>query len=218
MWVAPFLSQLGSAMLTCLWAPAKAVNTSIILVHICQNLQFTFSFLDNTYLSLVLVPTSGISMVSFWYIQRHWKIESKKMFMFTNVIAILLTLWGMVGIWTTKFGYHNKWEFWVHKALYGLFQAPYNSYSQTVMAELSPPGFDFLFFGLFGLTARASSILGPYVIQAIIARTNNTWHGFAFLFAITAASTLIFWLAVDVPKGRRDAERWAREQRGATYD
>jgi len=40
--------------------------------------------------------------------------------------------------------YHNKWEFWVHKALYELFQAPYFSYSQTVMAELSPPGFDFM--------------------------------------------------------------------------
>ena len=32
----------------------------------------------------------------------------------------------------------------MHKALYGLFQSPYFSYSQTVMAELSPPGFDFL--------------------------------------------------------------------------
>jgi len=56
------------------------------------------------------------------------------------------------------------------------------------------------------------------VIQAIIDRTDNTWQGFAFLFAITVASTLIIWLAVDVPKGRRDAERWAREQRGAADD
>ena len=66
-------------MLTCLGAPAQAVNTSVILVHICQNLRFTFSFLDNTYLNLVLLSTSGISMVTFWYIQRHWKIDAKKM-------------------------------------------------------------------------------------------------------------------------------------------
>jgi hypothetical protein len=56
------------------------------------------------------------------------------------------------------------------------------------------------------------------VIQAIIDRTDNTWQGFSFLFAITVASSLILWLAVDVPKGRRDAERWAGEQRGAGYD
>ena len=28
------------------------------------------------------------------------------------------------------------------------------------------------------------------------------------------ASSLIIWLTVDVPKGRRDAVRWAAEQRG----
>jgi hypothetical protein len=58
---------------------AQAVNTSVTLVHICQNLRFNFSFLENTYLSLVLVSTSGISIVTFWYIQRQWNIDSKKM-------------------------------------------------------------------------------------------------------------------------------------------
>jgi len=70
------------------------------------------------------------------------------------------------------------------------------------------------FFGLFGLTNRASSIVGPNVIQAIIDKTGNTWQGFPFLFSICLASSLIIWLAVDVPKGRRDAVRWAAEQRG----
>ena len=46
---------------------------------------------------------------------------------------------------------------------------------------------------------------------------DNTWQGFSFLFAITVAPSLIFLLAVDVPKGRQDAERWAGEQRGAAY-
>jgi MFS-type transporter involved in bile tolerance (Atg22 family) len=69
-------------------------------------------------------------------------------------------------------------------------------------------------FGLFGLTNRAASIIGPNVIQAIIDRTGNTWQGFPFLFALCSASALIIWLTVDVPKGRRDAERWAAEQRG----
>jgi MFS-type transporter involved in bile tolerance (Atg22 family) len=73
------------------------------------------------------------------------------------------------------------------------------------------------FFGLFGLTSRASSIIGPIVIQAIIDRTGNTWQGFPFLFAICTMSSLVIWLAVDVPKGRQDAERWAVEKRGTTY-
>jgi MFS-type transporter involved in bile tolerance (Atg22 family) len=74
------------------------------------------------------------------------------------------------------------------------------------------------FFGLFGLTNRVSSILGPNVTQAIINETGNTWQGFPFLFAICLSATLIIWLAVDVPKGRQDAERWAAEHRGTACD
>ena len=65
--------------------------------------------------------------------------------------------------------------------MFGLFQAPYYAFSQTMMAELTPPGFDNMvcpivfpltvtltltvftfvqFFGLFGLSNRASSKIG----------------------------------------------------------
>jgi Vacuole effluxer Atg22 like len=38
--------------------------------------------------------------------------------------------------------FHNVWEFWAYNVVFGLFQAPYYAFSQTMMAELSPPGFD----------------------------------------------------------------------------
>lgn len=38
--------------------------------------------------------------------------------------------------------FHNVWEFWVYNVVFGLFQAPYYAFSQTMMAELTPPGFD----------------------------------------------------------------------------
>jgi hypothetical protein len=44
-----------------------------------------------------------------------------------NIVAfsiIVLDIWGMVGIWTTKFGFHNKWEVWVYRVYYGLFVCP----------------------------------------------------------------------------------------------
>lgn len=95
------------------------------------------------------------------------------------------------------------------------------------MAELTPPGFDnmvppldvcllisFLipqFFGLFGLSNRASSTIGPNVIQAIINSTGSNWKGFPFLFALCAAASVTIWFGVDVTKGRRDAVAWAGE-------
>jgi MFS-type transporter involved in bile tolerance (Atg22 family) len=71
------------------------------------------------------------------------------------------------------------------------------------------------FFGLYGLSNTASSMIGPNVIQAIINKSGNNWDGFPFLFLLCTCASLVIWFAVDVPKGRRAAVRWAAEQRGA---
>ncbi|OBZ70315.1 Autophagy-related protein 22-1 [Grifola frondosa] len=168
----------------------------------------------NTTGTLVLISiTSTISTLGFWYIQRYWKISTKKMFAVTNIVTILIPLWGMIGIWTTKFGFHNVWEFWAYKRRRRALQAPYFAFSQTMMAELTPPGFDNMFFGLFGLSNRASSMIGPNVIQAIINNSGNNWKGFPFLFALCTAACLVIWFGVDVPTGRRDAVAWAGKHR-----
>ena len=133
--------------------------------------------------------------------------------------------------------FHNVWEFWAYNVVFGLFQAPYYAFSQTMMAELTPPGFDNMvrrrlnpvslniheleltscqFFGLFGLSNRASSMIGPNVIQAIIDKSGSNWMGFPFLFALCACASLVIWFAVDVEKGRRDAVAWAEGVRKKT--
>ena len=69
------------------------------------------------------------------------------------------------------------------------------------------------FFGLFGLSNRASSMIGPNVIQGVINHTGNNWDGFPFLFALCTSASLVIWFAVDVQKGRRAAVRWAAQLR-----
>ncbi|KAJ8519663.1 hypothetical protein ONZ45_g3385 [Pleurotus djamor] len=125
---------------------ADGLNTTGTLVSICQNDKFQFSFLENTYLGLAQAITSTASTLGFWYVQRYWKISTKKMFVVTNVVTMMIPLWGMLGIWTTRIGFHNVWEFWAYNVVFGLFQAPYYAFSQTMMAELTPPGFDNMCF------------------------------------------------------------------------
>ncbi|KAF9038315.1 MFS general substrate transporter [Hymenopellis radicata] len=192
---------------------ADGLNTTGTLVSICQNEKFSFSFLQNTYLGLVQAFTSTASTLGFWYIQKYWKISTKRMFVVTNVVTILIPLWGMIGIWTDVIGFHQEWEFWFYNAIFGVFQAPYYAYSQTMMAELTPPGFDNMFFGLFGLSNRASSMIGPNVIQAIIDNSGNNWMGFPFLFALCVCASVVIWFMVDVEKGRHDAVAWAEDNR-----
>lgn len=87
------------------------------------------------------------------------------------------------------------------------------------MSELCPPGFENMFFGLFGLSNRASSIIGPNVIQAIIDNANgNNWKGFPFLFALAAAASIVIAFGVNVEKGRKDAVEFAQNRRVTLAD
>ncbi|KAL4081451.1 autophagy-related protein 22-like protein [Scleroderma yunnanense] len=197
---------------------ADGLNTTGTLVAICQNAKFNFSFLTLTYLGLSQAISSVISTFVFWRIQRHWQISTKKMLFVTNVVTILIPLWGIIGIWTNRIGFHQAWEFWAYNIVFGLFQASYYAFAQTMMAELSPPGFDNMFFGLFGLSNRSSSMVGPIVIQSIIEKTGNNWQGFPFLFALCTAASLTIWFCLDVKRGRRDSLKWAALQRSAVKE
>ncbi|KAL2813172.1 autophagy-related protein 22-like protein [Aspergillus granulosus] len=192
---------------------ADGLNTTGTLVSIIQNSSINFSFLQLTYLGITQAMCSIISTLGFWYLQRHFNIPTKRMFLITNFFSVFIPFWGMLGLWTTRIGYHNRWEFYFYNVVFGLFQAPYYAYSQTMISELMPPGYDNMFFALFGITNRASSIIGPNVIQAIINDTQNNWMGFPFLFSICAAA-MIAIAFVDVEKGREDGRRFVEFHRG----
>ena len=55
------------------------------------------------------------------------------------------------------------------------------------------------FFGLFGLSNRASSLIGPNIVQAIIDKSGNNWEGFPFLFALCTCACLVIWFGTPTP-------------------
>ncbi|APA15368.1 hypothetical protein sscle_14g101380 [Sclerotinia sclerotiorum 1980 UF-70] len=191
---------------------ADGFNTTITLIFIIQNEVISFSFLQLSYLGLSQAATSTVSTFAFWYIQQYFGIRTKSMFIVTNVFSVLIPLYGVIGLWSDKVGYHRVYDFWIYNIVFGLFQAPYYAYSQTMMSEVTPRGYEGMFFGLFGITNRASSIIGPYVIQAIINNTNNNWMGFPFLFALCTFASILIWF-VDVEKGREDCRRYVKERK-----
>ncbi|KAL4978215.1 autophagy-related protein 22-like protein [Aspergillus desertorum] len=191
---------------------ADGLNTTGTLISIIQNDFIHFSFLQLTYLGISQAVCSIASTLGFWYFQRHFKVRTKRIFLVTNFFTVLIPFWGMMGLRTHRIGYHNRWEFYFYNIIFGLFQAPYYAYAQTMISELMPPGYDNMFFALFGITNRASSIIGPNVIQAIINDTQNNWMGFPFLFAICAMA-MIAIAFVDVEKGREDGRKFAEAHR-----
>lgn len=140
---------------------ADGLNTTGTLVGIIQNNIVNFSFLEITYLGLSQAICSIMSTFGFWYFQQYFEIKTKHMFMLTNFFSVLIPFYGMLGLWTDAVGYHHVRDFWIYNIVFGFFQAPYYAYSQTMMSEVTPRGYENMFFGLFGITNRAVSVLFP---------------------------------------------------------
>ncbi|KAL3470652.1 autophagy-related protein 22-like protein [Aspergillus californicus] len=191
-----------------------SLNTTVTVIATLQNSIVAYNTLQLTYLLIVGIAAQAIGIYTFWDLQSRFKLSPKTMF---NAIAIsicLLDAWGMIGIWTQKFGFHNDWEVWLYQAFYGLLICPWYSYSQILISEVTPRGHEFLFFSLFSIIGKTSSFIGPLVSSAIIDASthDNASMPFYFLFAVSVLSSAGLALWLDLGKSRGEQEGFLRER------
>ena len=134
-----------------------SLNTTVTVVATLQNEIVEYDTLTLCYLLLVGIGAQAIGIYSFWWIQRRFRLGTTAMFNTIIVGILLLDGWGMVGIWTQRFGFHHVWEVWLYQAFYGLMVCPWYSYSQIMISEVTPRGKEFLFFSLFSIIGKTSS-------------------------------------------------------------
>ncbi|EAW18709.1 MFS transporter [Aspergillus fischeri NRRL 181] len=191
-----------------------SLNTTVTVIATLQNSIVAYNTLELTYLLIVGIAAQALGIYAFWFIQRRYHLGTKTMFNAIAVGIILLDGWGMIGIWTQRFGFHHAWEIWLYQAFYGLFVCPWYSYSQIMISEVTPRGHEFLFFSLFSIIGKTSSFIGPLVSSAIIdaSPSGNVSTPFYFLFALSVVSFVILVLGVDLEKSRREQEVFLREK------
>ena len=199
-----YLILLANSFLTGYFLLGDSLNTTVTVVATLQNSIVAYNSLQLTYLYLVGIAAQAAGIYSFWFIQRRFGLTTKTMFNAIAVGIILLDGWGMIGIWTNRFGFHNVWEVWLYQVFYGLFVCPWYSYSQTMISEVTPRGREFLFFSLFSIIGKTSAFIGPIVSSAIIDATpsGNQSTPFYFLFSLSLCSFLFLVFFVDIKKSR----------------
>lgn len=209
------------------------------MIATLQNTVVVFNTLTLTYLLIVGIAAQLVGIWAFWTIQKRmcyagllspcslplaysdmspgFRLSTKVMFDAVMLGIILLDGWGMIGIWTQKFGFHNEWEFWLYQAFYGLFVCPWYSYSQIMISEVTPRGKEFLFFSLFSIMGKTSAFIGPIVSSAIIdhSASKNNSLPFYFLFGLSILSMLLLAIFVDLKKSRKEQEEFLAEERAA---
>ncbi|KAG8982054.1 hypothetical protein FRC05_000196 [Tulasnella sp. 425] len=114
-----------------------ALNTTITIVSTLQNEVQAFNSLILAYLLLVSVAAQAAGVYAYWLVQRRYGISTKAMLNFASGTVVLMTIYGLVGIWTRKIGFHSRWEFWVFQVYFGFFVCPWYNYSQTMVSASS---------------------------------------------------------------------------------
>ncbi|KAI0671865.1 autophagy-related protein 22-like protein [Trametes maxima] len=182
------------------------LNTTVTVIGTLQNSVVSYSTLQLTLLLIVGIVAQGAGIYLFWLVQKRFQISTKAMLCFNVFWILILTVWGLIGIHTDKFGFKHVWEIWLYQAYYGLMVCPWYAYSQTMISEV------FLFFALFSVVGKTSAFIGPLVSSAIItASGNNDNYPFVFLFILGALSTVFLYL-VDVGKSRAECEEFIQAE------
>ncbi|KAF8627990.1 hypothetical protein AX15_004117 [Amanita polypyramis BW_CC] len=188
------------------------LNTTVTVIATLQNSVVSYSTLQLTLLLIVGIVSQALGIYLFWVVQKHFKISTKAMLSFNVFWILILTIWGLIGVHTDKFGFKHVWEIWLYQAFYGLMVCPWYAYSQTLISEVSPQPQMFLFFALFSVIGKTSAFIGPFISSAIItASGNNDNMPFAFLFGLGMFSTIFLWL-LDPAKSRVECEEFVEAE------
>lgn len=84
-----------------------SLNTTVTVIGTLQSAVESYNTLQLTYLYLVGIAAQGAGIGAFWLIQKRYRLSTKFMFNVVAIGIILLDGWGMIGIWTQKFGFRK---------------------------------------------------------------------------------------------------------------
>lgn len=161
-----------------------------------------------------LAPSAGIVGSLLWpIIQRKMGWSNLRVIIILLVLASVIPAYGCLGFLPIfqnglKFGGLTTWgEMYVLAVYFGLVFGAFQGYARAFYAELIPPGEEARWYGLFSITDKSSSFIGPLFVGLIADTTGNIRYAFFFLvFMVWAAVPLL--ISVDVDRGREDARAY----------
>jgi UMF1 family MFS transporter len=162
----------------------------------------------------IITPTSGILGSLLWpHIQRKYALSNLTTLIILVCSASLIPLYGCLGFLiqsssTIKFGgLTTPGEVFGLAVIFGSVYGAFQGYARAFYAELIPRGEEARWYGLFSITDKSSSFVGPLVVGVIADVTGNIRYAFFFLVGMIWAAVPILW-SVDVERGRGDAREY----------
>jgi len=129
-----------------------------------------------------------------------------------NAILVSLILWAGVVIYAYRF-LHNVREAWIMAALIAIVLGGSQALSRSLFSRMIPVGKEASFFGLYEVSERGTSWMGPLLFSVVIARTGSYRQALLSLIFFFVVG-LIVLLFTDTDRAIHEAGNLVPEEAG----
>ena len=120
-----------------------------------------------------------------------------------NAIIVSLIIWAAIVIYANRF-LHTVAEAWVLSAAIALVLGGSQALSRSLFAKMIPAGREASFFGLYEVSERGTSWMGPLLFSIVIARTGSYRAALLSLIFFFVVGLVVLWIT-DTDRGIREA-------------
>ena len=144
---------------------------------------FGMSLTEVIYFGIVLNVTAGLGAFAFGWLDD--RIGAKR--------TILIGLAGLLACGLAAVLVQTKVGFWIAACLLGIFIGPTQASSRSLMARYAPPEARTEMFGLYALTGKVTSFLGPFVLGTVTYYSGSQRLGMATVLLFLGLGAALLW-------------------------
>jgi len=122
-----------------------------------------------------------------------------------NAIIVSLVIWSGIVIYAYRF-LHSVPEAWVMAGVIAIVLGGSQALSRSLFSRMIPAGKEASFFGLYEVSERGTSWMGPLLFSIVIARTGSYRYALLSLIFFFVVGLIVLW-TTDTDKGVKQAQR-----------
>jgi UMF1 family MFS transporter len=125
-----------------------------------------------------------------------------------NAILLSLLVWSAIVIYAYGF-LQTTLQAWVMGAVIALVLGGSQALSRSIFSQMIPAGREAAFFGVYEISERGTSWIGPLIFGAVVGSTGSYRQAILSLIALFVVGMIVLFLT-DTDRAIRDAERVPR--------
>jgi UMF1 family MFS transporter len=161
----------------------EGLNTLFAMGGLYAAQVFLMGYQDLMIFAIGLNVTAGLGAICFSYIDD--RVGARK--------VIILSLLGLIAAGTAILLITDKTDFIILALILGIFIGPAQAAGRSLVARLTPPGYIAQSYGIYNLTGKAASFMGPMAFALITQLTGNLQWGMIAIILFWAFGLYLMW-------------------------